>query len=171
MEIRFKKLVPEAKLPTQGKPGDAAFDLYCVEDFKLHAGETRAVTTGLQLADFPPTLSGEGSSIFLQIEGRSGLALKGVFPLGGIIDATYRGEIKVILHNGNLPPNLFGPAATTLWPFVNPGHIEFKAGDRIAQLLVRKIVTNDWLHKVNMVEATEITETTRGSAGFGSTGA
>lgn len=159
MEIKFKKLVPQAKLPTQGKPGDAAFDLYCVEDFKLHAGETRVVTTGLQLADMESSQGGH--FVFLQIEGRSGLAAKGVFPLGGIVDATYRGEIKVILHNGNLPPALFGH-----WPFVNQGHLEFKAGDRIAQMIVRLIADPP-----EIVEAHEVSETNRGSAGFGSTGA
>jgi dUTP pyrophosphatase len=150
MRIFFKKLVPEAKLPTQGKRGDAAFDLSCVEAFDLHAGETKGVSTGLQLAEMPAVQGDD--SLFLQVEGRSGLALKGITPLGGIIDATYRGEIKVILHNlSNVVQS-------------------FKAGDRIAQLIVRKIVTNDSRNVVEMVESQEVSETSRGSAGFGSTG-
>lgn len=153
MEIKFKKLVPNAKLPTQGKPGDAAFDLSCVEDFCLLPGETKAISTGLVLADMPARYM-DGSSVFLQFEGRSGLALKGVFPVGGIIDATYRGELKVILHNGNHQVPLYTG----------------KAGDRIAQLIVRKIVTNDFSNSVKMTEVEEVTETVRGADGFGSTG-
>lgn len=160
MEIKFKKLVPNAKLPVQGKPGDAAFDLSCVEDFTLHPGETRAISTGLQLADMPARYV-DGSSVFLQFEGRSGLALKGVFPVGGIIDATYRGELKVILHNGN---------NAVIYSALGAGKLEFKAGDRIAQLIVRKIVTNDFSNSVKMTEVEEVTETVRGASGFGSTG-
>lgn len=147
MEIKFKKLVQSAILPTQGKPGDAAFDLYCVAGFSLKAGETKAVSTGLQLADMPQSHP-DGSGVFLQIEGRSSLALEGIFPLGGIIDATYRGEIKIILHNSK-----------------QNDYRVFKTGDRIAQLIVRKIVSD-----AKMLEVAEITQTVRGSSGFGSTG-
>lgn len=154
--ILFKKMHPKAKLPTQGKPGDAAFDLSCVEDVEIAPGETVAVSTGLVLAHMNPYENLEGDdSRFLQIVGRSGLALKGIFPLGGIIDSTYRGEIKVILHNGN---------AATQAGFC------FKAGDRIAQMLIQRIITNDNRHVVEMVEAQEVTATERGDSGFGSTG-
>lgn len=164
MEIKFKKLVPEAKLPTQGKPGDAAFDLYCVEDFELQPGETKPVSTGLQLADMPSSVGKKGPNLFLQIEGRSGLAAKGVFPLGGIVDATYRGEVKVILHNGNPEHNLDLTSSTPWWT-QRRDPVKFKAGDRIAQLLVRLIASD-----VTMAEAEEVTETARGTSGFGSTG-
>jgi dUTP pyrophosphatase len=164
MEIRFKKLIPEAKLPTQGKPGDAAYDIYCAEDFELQPGETKAIATGLQLADMPTMFGKKGPALFLQIEGRSGLAAKGIFPLGGIIDATYRGEIKVILHNGN-PEHSFDFASPIPWWTQRRESVKFKVGDRIAQLLVRLIASD-----VTMVEAEEATETVRGSDGFGSTG-
>lgn len=160
LEIRFKKVHELAKLPKQGKKGDAAFDLSCVEDFAMSPGETKAVSTGLVVADMPEW-DGRGDSIFLQIVGRSGLALKGIFPMGGIIDATYRGEIKVILHcAGKLPE-------VGQWP--DPP-ISFKAGDRIASMLVQKVVTNDSLDRVSFEESNDITETTRGADGFGSTG-
>lgn len=161
--ILFKKLHPDAKLPTQGKPGDAAFDLYCVEDFTLDLGETKAVSTGLQLANMDPYDHVTPGSLFLQVEGRSGLASKGIFPLGGIIDATYRGEIKVILHNGNQTKlGILGI------PTIEPH--QFKAGDRIAQMIIRRIVTNDNRHVVEMVETKEVSPSVRGDGGFGSTG-
>jgi dUTPase len=83
IKIKFKKLVPEAKLPTKGKPGDAAYDLYCIEKFELLPGQTKKVRTGLQLADMP--LEDGPDLLFLQIEGRSGVASNGVYPLGGVV--------------------------------------------------------------------------------------
>lgn len=163
--IKFKKIHENAKLPKQGKHGDAAFDLYCVEDFNLPMGVTKAVSTGLVLADMPAH-DHDHSSLFLQIEGRSGLASKGVWPVGGIIDATYRGEIKVLLHNGNQPHLTITDKGCEL----DGPHMLFKAGDRIAQLVIRKIVTNDDHHRVEFEESDTVTETDRGADGFGSTG-
>lgn len=147
--IKFKKVHPNAKLPTQGNPGDAAFDLSCVNDFSISPGETIAVSTGLFLADMPSQM--EGSDVYLQIEGRSKLAKLGVQPLGGVIDSTYRGEIIVLL--------------TYNQTVYNPLTHFFKAGARIAQFVIRKIATN-----VSFEETNEVTETVRGDAGFGSTG-
>lgn len=146
--IKFKKLVPEAKLPTKGKPGDAAYDLYCVEKIGLMPGQTIKVRTGLQLAYMTPE---DGDDVlFLQIEGRSGMASNGIYPIGGIVDGSYRGEIQVILHNGNQFDQKY-------WLF---------PGDRIAQFIVRRTPKN-----VEITESEEVTETSRGSTGFGSTGA
>jgi dUTP pyrophosphatase len=172
MQIKFKKTHPNAILPKQGKLGDAGFDLFCVEDFRLRPGERQLVSTGLQLADMPAGIFGSHFSFFLQIEGRSGLAAKGVIPLGGIIDATYRGEIKVILQNLNQQRHgsIF---SETVDRDLSEKTVSFKAGDRIAQLLIRVIVTSDGRDlagDVEMLEADDVTETARGDAGFGSTG-
>lgn len=174
MQIKFKKTHPNAILPKQGKLGDAGFDLFCVEDFRLRPGERQLVSTGLQLADMPTGIFGSHFSFFLQIEGRSGLAAKGVIPLGGIIDATYRGEIKVILQNLN-QERQFNTSflMETMQAENDRKTVSFKAGDRIAQLLIRVIVTSDGRDlagDVEMLEADDVTETARGDAGFGSTG-
>jgi dUTP pyrophosphatase len=162
LHVKFKKVHELAKLPKQGKQGDAAFDLSCVEDFTLSPGQTLAVSTGLVLADMPDFDSNR-DSIFLQIVSRSGLASKGVFTLGGIIDTTYRGEIKVILHNGNQHKLYDSGMKMT-------NNLHFKAGDRIASMLIQKVVTNDSLDRVSFEESNDITETARGAGGFGSTG-
>lgn len=159
VKISFKKLVPEAQLPTQGKPGDAAYDLYCLEEVTLAPGETLGVRTGLQLAYMDPEQG--DSKLHLEIKGRSGKSLQGVFPIGGVIDATYRGEIKVILHNGN-PIYRDGHG---MKGFARTPSITFQAGDRIAQFTVVKTASN-----VEIGESDEVAETDRGSAGFGSTG-
>jgi dUTP pyrophosphatase len=146
ISIKFKKLVPEAKLPTKGKPGDAAYDLYCVEKVVLGHGETKQVRTGLVLADM--TQEDGPDLLFLQIEGRSGIASNGVYPVGGIIDPIYRGEIQVILHNGNLNTD-----------------VSYQPGARIAQFVIRRTPKD-----VLIEESDAITQTVRGALGFGSTG-
>lgn len=151
ISIKFKKLVPEAKLPTKGKPGDAAYDLYCIEKVALGPGETKQIRTGLVLADM--TQEDGPDLLFLQIEGRSGIASNGIYPVGGIIDPIYRGEIQVILHNGN-PNNRPGCLDVTYQP-----------GARIAQFVIRRTPKD-----VLIEESDVITQTVRGSSGFGSTG-
>jgi dUTP pyrophosphatase len=97
--IKFKKVHPEARLPTKVHTTDAAWDLYAITNFYLSPGKAIKVPTGLRLADMPAE---DGDDIlFLQIEGRSGLASRTCFPVGGIIDASYRGEILVLLYNGS----------------------------------------------------------------------
>jgi dUTP pyrophosphatase len=162
--IKFKKIHPNAKLPTQANVGDAAFDLYCVEDFDLSATETLLVKTGLQLASVEDS---HLQDIFLHIVGRSGLAKRGIFPVGGIVDSSYRGEIGVLLHNGNSP--VLANEGNGNISLQHPG-VSFKAGDRIAQVVIQVIATNSEINKVSFEQTNEISPTTRGVGGFGSTG-
>lgn len=160
IKIKFKKMLPEAKLPTKGKLGDAAYDLSCLEKMVLIPGETKKVRTGLQLAYMTPE-DGE-DLLFLQIEGRSGVASNGVYPVGGIVDGGYRGEIQVILHNGNR----FHSMRSLMADKLNEANtVSFNPGDRIAQFIVRRTPKN-----VEITESEDVTETSRGASGFGSTG-
>ncbi len=139
--ILVQKLHPEAKIPRyahSGAWGDLAADLYAVSAWTLEPGETVAIPTGLALG-FP-------SEYGALVEDRSGLALRGLTTLAGVIDPGYRGEIKVVLTNLSAIPQSIAP------------------GDRIAQLrLVRRIEAT-----FEVVESLE--ETVRGGGGFGSTG-
>ncbi len=139
--ILVQKLHPEAKIPRyahSGAWGDLAADLYAVSAWTLEPGETVAIPTGLALG-FP-------SEYGALVEDRSGLALRGLTTLAGVIDPGYRGEIKVVLTNLAAIPQSIAP------------------GDRIAQLrLVRRIEAT-----FEVVESLE--ETVRGGGGFGSTG-
>jgi dUTP pyrophosphatase len=136
------KCHPDAILPKKAHSDDACFDLYSAEEFHLDPGAIRVVSTGYNIA-LPQGYAGLVCS-------RSGLAAKlGIFVLNspGIIDAGYRGELKVILHN------------SVMW------HKTFKVGDRIAQLLIQKVLP------FTAVEVDQFEdETTRGAGGFGSTG-
>jgi dUTP pyrophosphatase len=142
-EVRIKvlKLDPAAQLPRYahtGPFGDLAADLYAVENATLAAGATMPVATGVAM-EFP-------SSHGALVEDRSGLAVRGVTTLAGVIDPGYRGEIKVVMAN------------------LSAGAVEIKAGDRIAQLrIVRRI-------EAQFEEVSELVEAARGARGFGSTG-
>jgi dUTP pyrophosphatase len=139
--LKVLKLDPSAQLPRYahaGPFGDLAADLYAVSGARLEAGATMAVATGIAL-EFPST---HGALV----EDRSGLAVRGVTTLAGVIDPGYRGEIKVVMTN------------------LSAAAVEIKAGDRIAQLrIVQRI-------QARFEEVSELVEAPRGAAGFGSTG-
>ncbi len=138
MELKVKRLHPEAKLPASGHPGDAGLDLFSCVDCRLGAGEVKAVPTGIKVA-IPPGHVG-------LIWDKSGISLKGVHKLAGVVDAGYRGEVRVVLAN----------LGRQVYPV--------KKGMKIAQMLIQPILT------VTVVESEELDETRRGEGGFGSTG-
>ena len=141
MKLSFKRIHPDAVLPSYAHPGDAGMDVRSVEDIVIPAGGRVLVHTGL-VAVIP-----EGYE--LQVRSRSGLALKsGVAVLNspGTVDAGYRGEIGVILAN-------FGD-----------GGFVVKKGDRVAQLVAAPVTVAE-IFETDSVDATD-----RGAGGFGSTG-
>ena len=140
--IKVLKLRPEAQLPRYahiGAFGDLAADIYAAETTQLAPCQTLPVPTGIAL-EFPST---HGALV----EDRSGLAVRGITTLAGVIDPGYRGEIKVVMTN------------------LSPSAVEIKAGDRIAQLRIVERI------EANFLEVEALVETPRGEAGFGSTGA
>ena len=141
--ISVKRLHPQAQLPTYGTPEAAGADLYaCLEEnLVVEPGETVFVPTGLAL-EVPKGCAG-------LVYARSGLACKqGLAPANkvGVIDSDYRGEIRVVLHNHGKTPQTISH------------------GQRIAQLNITPVLTPAY------EEAEELTDTGRGSGGFGSTG-
>jgi dUTP pyrophosphatase len=113
MELRVKRIHPEAKLPVYGHPGDAGLDLFSVVDRELGPGEVFAVPTGIQVA--VPT--GHVGLVW----DKSGISLQGVHRLAGVVDSGYRGEVQVVMIN-------LGAA-----PFV------VRKGMKIAQMLVQPV--------------------------------
>lgn len=149
MNIKFKLNNSNAKLPSKAHEGDAAFDLYSCQEIILEPGETKAVGTGLVLAEveFSNNLD---KSYFIKIEGRSGLALKRIVPTGGIVDLSYRNEIKCIMNNNSTVP------------------FKISIGDRIAQMIVYRVAANS--AEISLSTTETVTKTSRGQSGFGSTG-
>jgi|688.fasta_scaffold85567_6 dUTP pyrophosphatase len=119
--------------------GNAGFDLYATEEGVIAPGEREAVPVGI-CTSFSP-------QYYMRVAPRSGLAVKsGVDVLAGVIDSSYRGEWKVVLHN------------------TSKVHFHFDIGDRIAQAIPEKISTESF----EFVET--LSETERGAGGFGASG-
>lgn len=140
-QIRLKKLHPEAEVPTYAHFGDSGADLFATAELILNPMERQAIGTGLS-AEVPQGYE-------LQVRPKSGLALKSgltVLNTPGTIDFGYRGEIKVILINLGSKPY----------------HIE--KGQKIAQLVVAPVAY------AQFQEGEDLTESSRGEGGFGSTG-
>ena len=142
-KIAVKKLDERAVLPTYGSEFAAGADLYAVldEELTIAPNQTKLIKTGLAM-EIP-----EGYAGF--IYARSGLASKrGLAPANkvGVVDADYRGEVMVALHNHSDCPQSVLP------------------GERIAQLVVAPFL------KAEFVQAEELVDTVRGAGGFGSTG-
>src|SRR6266498_1138603 len=124
-----------AKIPEYAHSNDIGADLFAYEDSALKRGEIKAIYTGIKIA--LPT--GWGGFILE----KSGLALKGVQVMGGVIDTGYRGEIKVILRN------------------VSDGYFFIKKGMKIAQLEIRPV------YQATFIEVAELDVTARNESGFG----
>lgn len=142
-QVRIKKLNSQAIIPSYGTEFSAGADLYAylTETVVIQPGETFLVHTGIAM-EIPVGYAG-------LIYARSGLATKkGLAPANkvGVIDADYRGEIMVPLHNHSNKP-----AAV-------------ENGERIAQLILTPFLTADF------VETAVLDQTERGTGGFGSTG-
>lgn len=142
MQIPVLKLKDEAVLPTRAHEGDAGLDLYACESAHIGPGERWGVGTGIAL-EIPVGHAG-------LVLPRSGLAREHGISLvnaPGLIDAGYRGEVRVLLLNTD-------PAET----------FRVRSGDRIAQLVVAPIALAD------PVEVEALGESARGRSGFGSSG-
>ena len=143
MNIKVKKLNPNAQLPTRGSNEAAGYDLYaCIEDsILIMPHQTTKIGTGLSF-ELP-------SETFGGIFPRSGLATKkGLRPANtpGVCDSDYRGEYIVALHNDSNAIQVVHP------------------GERIAQLILMPYIP------MIFEEVDELNETERGADGFGSTG-
>jgi dUTP pyrophosphatase len=144
-KILVQRLLPSAQMPRYahaGPYGDLAADLFAAEAATLapvgKPGSTQAVRTGLAM-ELPST---HGALV----EDRSGLAIRGITTLAGVIDSGYRGELKIVLTNLTAEPQT-----------VAPGH-------RIAQLRIVERI------QATFEETDMLAETVRGVGGFGSTG-
>lgn len=152
--VKFVKLNNLAVVPSRQKTGDAGYDLYATESIRIKPMSRALVSTGLSI-EVP-------QGYYARIAPRSGLAIKnGIDVLAGVVDSSYRGEVKVVLMNLNIDlASMMG-----LTPSIAGSAFDFniKAGDRIAQLIIEKYHAVDWQ------EVTQLSSSDR-TGGFGSTG-
>ena len=143
MEVRVMKLHPNAQLPTYGSAEAAGADLYACLDapVTIEPGRTAWIPTGIAL-EVPKGCAG-------LIYARSSMGVKrGLAPANkvGVVDSDYRGEIRVVLLNHSTEPQTVEP------------------GERIAQFIITPVLTPAYK------EVETLTDTDRGTGGFGSTG-
>lgn len=139
IEIKFKKLIPEAEIPTVANKGDIGWDVVAPLRTLLRPLKTTKVRTGFAVS-IPPGYE-------IQVRGRSGKALKHELTISqgiGTIDSGYRGEVCILIRNNSLASYMVEP------------------GDKIAQLVIKKQYDVVWK------EVDELDETERGESGFGS---
>jgi dUTP pyrophosphatase len=140
MKLPLKKVDPRATLPSYAHTGDAGMDIYALRSVFIQPGERIDVQTGISI-EIPEEYVG-------LIWDKSGISLKrGIKVLGGVIDAGYRGEIRIGLINLGSEPVSFG------------------AGQKVAQMLIQRVASPE------IIEVTKLSDSERGEGGFGSTGA
>ena len=143
-KLKVQKIHPDAILPKYAYPSDSGFDLYSVEEITISAFGRALVPTGLKFQF--------GENLEIQVRPKSGLAMnQGLTVLNtpGTVDQGYSGEIKVPIFN------------------TNNGMVTIKKGMKIAQAVLCPVLNGKF---VNIEEVDELSETDRGSNGFGSTG-
>jgi dUTP pyrophosphatase len=138
--LKVKKFSKDAVLPVKGRVGDAGWDLSSVEDVSIAPNSWKLVDTGIGFT-VPDGTYG-------RIAPRSSVSTKGVSVNAGVIDKTYTGVVKVLLVNHS-----------------STNTYEVKKYNKIAQLILEKIIEN-----CNIVEVDDLDTTERGDGGFGSSG-
>jgi dUTP pyrophosphatase len=142
MSLRVRRLDERALLPTRAYDGDAGLDLYALEEARLSPGERRSISTGIAV-EIPAGWAG-------LVLPRSGLAARHGIALvnaPGLIDAGYRGELRVLLLNTDRTETF-----------------TVSRGDRIAQLVLVRVESPE------VVEVDALAGSERGAGGFGSSG-
>ena len=141
LDVKIKKLYDDSIMPTRADEDSAGLDLYSHDNVYIEPHDTVKVSAGIAME----TPKGTFGAIFA----RSGLSTKeGLRPANcvGVVDSSYRGEVFVALHNDTNEPR------------------SVEVGERIAQLIVMEYP------KVTLVETEELSDTERGSGGFGHSG-
>ncbi len=138
MKLFAKKMRDDARLPLRAHHNDAGIDLYACEAIIAHPHSTVLIPTGIAL-EIPDGYVG-------LIWDKSSIGAKSIKTLGGVIDAGYRGEIKVMVHNMSDTP------------------YTFEHGHKVAQMLIQKV------ELLEIEEVAALADSTRKTGGFGSTG-
>ena len=163
VQIPFVKCHPDAKMPEYAHPDDSGMDVYAVDDYVIHPGETKLIPTGIKMA--------VPNGYEIQIRPKSGRALKTKMRIAnsiGTVDAGFRGELQVIIEN--IEP----PIKDITYDFDDNGHpiitsilrgsdMTIGKGEKFAQLVLMEVP------KAVLFQVENLDDTERGNGGFGST--
>lgn len=163
IQIPFVKCHPDAKMPEYAHPDDSGMDVYAVNDYVIHPGETKLIPTGIKVA--------VPNGYEIQIRPKSGRALKTKMRIAnsiGTVDAGFRGELQVIIEN------IESPIKDITYDFDDNGRpiitsilrgsdMTIGKGEKFAQLVLMEVP------KAVLFQVENLDDTERGNGGFGST--
>lgn len=163
IQIPFVKCHPDAKMPEYAHPDDSGMDVYAVDDYVIHPGETKLIPTGIKVA--------VPNGYEIQIRPKSGRALKTKMRIAnsiGTVDAGFRGELQVIIENIEPPIKdiTYGfddngrPIITSI---LRGSDMTIGKGEKFAQLVLMEVP------KAVLFQVENLDDTERGNGGFGST--
>lgn len=141
--IKIKKLTEKAIIPKKAHDSDAGYDLFSIEDKIIPAQSREVIHTGISIEI--PNIKEENKELYVRIAPRSGLSVKsGIDVFAGVVDRGYTGELVVCLFNSSKED------------------FKVNVGDKIAQMIPTIIYSSE------LIEVTELNESSRGEKGFGS---
>ena len=146
LKLQVKRLNENAILPTRAQFDDAGLDLYSSDSVFIPYGSSGKIPTGISVAT--------PSGTYIQIADRSSMAVKGLRTGAGVVDSQFRGGLTVIIHNLN----------NATESYIGERGYWVKKGDKIAQMISIPILLPE------VEEVSELSETSRGHNGFGSSG-
>lgn len=163
IQIPFVKCHPNAKMPEYAHPDDSGMDVYAVDDYVIHPGETKLIPTGIKVA--------VPNGYEIQIRPKSGRALKTKMRIAnsiGTVDAGFRGELQVIIENIEPPikditydfDDSGRPIITSI---LRGSDMTIGKGEKFAQLVLMEVP------KAVLFQVENLDDTERGNGGFGST--
>lgn len=163
IQIPFVKCHPDAKMPEYAHPDDSGMDVYAVDDYVIHPGETKLIPTGIKMA--------VPNGYEIQIRPKSGRALKTKMRIAnsiGTVDAGFRGELQVIIENIEPPikditydfDDNGRPIITSI---LRGSDMTIGKGEKFAQLVLMEVP------KAVLFQVENLDNTERGNGGFGST--
>ncbi|WP_169974054.1 dUTP diphosphatase [Tautonia rosea] len=163
VQLRVRRLLDRAILPSRHHPRDAGLDLFAIDDVVIRPGQVLKVPTGIAIQ--PDSIPGGPEALVSLVWDKSGRASSGLKTMGGVIDEPYTGELLIVVTNLNHGP-VFEAVAQGNVPAVNraleAATIRIPYGKAIAQLLLQTVRLAD------PIEVDELDATDRGDRGFGS---
>lgn len=164
IQIPFVKCHPNAKMPEYAHPDDSGMDVYAVDDYVIHPGETKLIPTGVKVA--------VPNGYEIQIRPKSGRALKTKMRIAnsiGTVDAGFRGELQVIIENIEPPikditydfDDNGRPIVTSI---LRGSDMTIGKGEKFAQLVLMEVP------KAVLFQVENLDDTERADGGFGSSG-
>ena len=163
IQIPFVKCHPDAKMPEYAHPDDSGMDVYAVDDYVIHPGETKLIPTGIKVA--------VPNGYEIQIRPKSGRALKTKMRIAnsiGTVDAGFRGELQVIIENIEPPIkditfDFDDNGRTIITSILRGSDMTIGKGEKFAQLVLMEVP------KAVLFQVENLDDTERGNGGFGST--